>query len=445
MQWVRAMNAALLLACSALFLTGCHHSDSSCPAATLQVEPQTIPSGRNDTLVSVTVSNPMPENGREVRTELYADSGTFLDPFAAQTTYTCAYDISGEVEICVDVKYGPPPGTPASASASEAIGADVQYVRAPTAYFTSHEDCSETRCTTVVCPADKNACPVISDLTVQPKVIPEGQTAAVVVAAEDPDANPAPLVTTLSATAGTFAARQARETTYMCDPEVGGTIEICVKAADGDDNCDVSRCVTVECPGPPPNNICPVIRELTATPTVIPLDDHQSLVQVDAFDPDAVNPEPLVTTLSASAGTFDDPHAPATTFNCGAPGQAEICVKASDGEKRCDQERCITVQCPSTIPENLCPKLYVLNAIPSNLIPEGQSSTEIQVRAQDGDAQPLPLVTTLSAIRGTFDNTHAANTVYHCERAGQIEVCADASDGACVKTLCMDVFCPAGL
>ncbi len=250
MQWVRAINAALVLACSALLLTGCHHGDSSCPAASLKVDPQTIPSGENETLVTLSVSNPSPDNGRDVHTELYADSGTFLDPFAQETTYSCAYDISGEVEICVDVTYGPPPGT--SASASEAIGANVQYIRAPTAYFNNPDDCSETRCATVVCPADKNACPVISDLSVEPKVILEAQTAAVVVVAEDPDANPAPLVTTLSATAGTFGARQARETTYMCDPTVGGTIEICVKAADGDDNCDVSRCVTVECPGPPP-------------------------------------------------------------------------------------------------------------------------------------------------------------------------------------------------
>jgi hypothetical protein len=49
------------------------------------------------------------------------------------------------------------------------------------------------------------------------------------------------------------------------------------------------------------------------------------------------------------------------------------------------------------------------------------------------------MVTTLSALRGTFDDTHAANTVYHCERAGQAEICVDATDGACVKTSCMDV------
>jgi hypothetical protein len=395
-------------------------------------------------LVSVTVSNPDPRNGREVRTELYADSGTFLDPFARETSYTCAYDITGEVEICVDVVYGPPLG-PAPGSASEAIAAAVDYLRAPHAYFTRPEDCLETRCATVVCPSDKNACPVISDLSVDPEVIMEGETATVLVVAEDSDENPAPLVATLSATAGTFAARQARETIYTCDPEVGGTIEICVEASDGDDNCDVSRCVTVECPGPPPNNVCPVIRELTSTPTVIPPDEHQSLVEVDAFDPDAVNPDPLVTTLSASAGTFEDRNAPATVFNCGAPGQTEICVKASDGDNNCDQERCINVQCPSTIPDNLCPKLYVLNAIPSNLIPVGQSWAEIQVQARDLDGQPMPMVTTLYALRGTFDDTHAANTVYHCERAGQAEICVDATDGACVKTLCMDVFCPAGL
>ena len=47
---------------------------------------------------------------REVLTELYARSGTFDDPRALETIYTCAHDITGEVEICVDTVYGPPIG-----------------------------------------------------------------------------------------------------------------------------------------------------------------------------------------------------------------------------------------------------------------------------------------------------------------------------------------------
>ena len=214
-------------------------------------------------------------------------------------------------------------------------------------------------------------------------------------------------------------------------------------ASDGDDACDQTRCVTVECPGVAPNNVCPVIRNLSATPTVIPPDERQSLIEVDAFDPDT-NPEALRTILSASAGTFDDRNASTTLFRCGAPGATEISVRATDGDRKCDQERTITVQCPSTVADNLCPKLYVINAIPSK-IPEGQDWTEVQTRAEDFGDGPLELVTTFYAFRGTFDDPNAKNTVYRCERSGLQEVCVDAFDGACVKTLCMDVICPQDL
>ncbi len=46
------------------------------------------------------------------------------------------------------------------------------------------------------------------------------------------------------------------------------------------------------------------------------------------------------------------------------------------------------------------------------------------------------------ALRGTFDDRHAEDAIYQCERPGLIEICADASDGACVKTDCIDVQCP---
>jgi hypothetical protein len=92
-------------------------------------------------------------------------------------------------------------------------------------------------------------------------------------------------------------------------------------------------------------------------------------------------------------------------------------------------------------PDNLCPKFFVLNAIPSN-IPMGQSTTDVEVRAEDPDDGPLPLVTTLYALSGSFDDVHASNAVYTCDDPGLIEICADASDGACVKTLCIDVRCP---
>ena len=442
MPRVQVTNPVIVLACVAL-LFGCRADDSFCPAPTVEVDPVTIPTGQNDTEVTVTVDNPNPDNGREVLTELYAESGAFDDAEALLTTYTCAHDATGEVEICVDAVYGPPIG-PGPGIAGEAIAAAVEYLRAPTADFIRPEDCLETDCTTVACPEDKNLCPVIEDFTVEPEVIMEGETATVRVVAQDPDLQPAPLVTTFIASAGSFDNRHASEAIYTCDEGIGGPIEICVEASDGDDSCDVFECLTVQCPGPIPDNVCPVIRDLTSTPKIIPPGLDQALITVDAFDPDAVNPEPLVTTLSASLGVFGDKNADETLYTCGSPGPAEICVKASDGDRNCDKDRCITVQCPSTVPDNFCPKLYVINAIPST-IPEGQTSTEVFNQAEDNDGGPLPLVTTFRALRGIFDNPNASQTIYRCERSGLNEICVDASDGACEKTLCMDVTCPQGL
>jgi hypothetical protein len=42
-----------------------------------------------------------------------------------------------------------------------------------------------------------------------------------------------------------------------------------------------------------------------------------------------------------------------TIYTCGSPGPAEICVKASDGDSDCDKDRCITVQCPGIVPDNI--------------------------------------------------------------------------------------------
>lgn len=428
-----------VLLCGALFLGACRSNDDFCPVPGVTVDPVEIPAGDNDTAVTVLVTNPRPGNGRPVVTELYADSGVFDDATALQTTYTCAHNVSEEVEICVDAAYGPE----GAGDNDGVISAAVEYLRAPTGYFPMAEDCLETACTTVVCPADKNLCPTISELRVEPDALEAGETASVFVDATDPDENPAPLVTTLTATAGTIGSPNATETTYRCDPAVGGEVELCVTATDGDERCDAQQCVTVQCPGPAPDNTCPTIRDFSADPSVIDPDERQSLIVVDAFDPDD-KPEALRTFLSASAGTFADRDASTTTFTCGAPGPAEICVEVTDGDRACEKERCITVQCPSTVADNLCPKLYVVNAIPST-IPEGQDWTEVQTRAEDFDDGPLQLVTSFYAFRGTFDEPNARNTIYRCERSGLQEVCVDAFDGACVKTLCVDVICPDGL
>jgi len=100
------------------------------------------------------------------------------------------------------------------------------------------------------------------------------------------------------------------------------------------------------------SNVCPVILDLTSSPKIIPPGLNQALITVDAFDPDGA-PEPLTTTLSASLGVFADKNADETIYTCGSPGPAEICVKASDGDSDCDKDRCITVQCPSSVPDNI--------------------------------------------------------------------------------------------
>ena len=100
--------------------------------------------------------------------------------------------------------------------------------------------------------------------------------------------------------------------------------------------------------------------------------------------------------------------------------------------------------------ENSCPKLFVINAFPRQ-IPLGETTTRVETRGQDTDGLPLPLVLTLNALWGSFENADniqepnnvvAQNATYICDRLGEVEVCVDATDGACVKTLCDLVTCP---
>ncbi|NNK07259.1 MAG: hypothetical protein HKP50_08125 [Myxococcales bacterium] len=99
---------------------------------------------------------------------------------------------------------------------------------------------------------------------------------------------------------------------------------------------------------------------------------------------------------------------------------------------------------------NICPNLNIINAIPSTIQP-GNNSTMVQTRAQETDGLPLPLVLTLRALWGTFENTEnipmsgnvvGQNATYNCDRPGAVEICVDATDGACIKTLCTSVTCP---
>ena len=215
---------------------------------------------------------------------------------------------------------------------------------------------------------------------------------------------------------------------------------------------DTERCTTVLCPGEPRFNTCPVISSFTADPMVIGLGQTTASVVVDVSDPDQF-PMPLRTELRSDTGVFENRFMTDTTFRCGDSGAVEMCVGAFDGDEECDQERCITVQCPSDIPANLCPMLFVLNAVPSS-IPEGQTSTLVQSRGQDTDFLPIPLVLTMRALWGTITNDEnmqlptnvvAQDATYTCDRPGEVEICVDATDGACEKTLCIEVECPADI
>jgi len=441
-----------LLPLLVLLIAGCHGDKDVCPTSTITVDPAEIPAGSSEASVSLTVHNPNPMVELPVITEITASSGAIADPFARETTYTCPHDVSGPVEICAHTSYLD--DNPFEAAGNESgVGASLQYLRRPHVRLPDPLECSETQCTTVTCPEKKNECPVISTLTVEPMLVPEGGTATIVVVAEDPDDNPDALVTTLSARYGTIADPNADETTYTCDPDVGGVIQICVIASDGESSCDAELCTTVRCPGEPLENTCPIIESFTATPTTIPVGQTMAAIVVNASDPDDF-PVPLRTELSATTGVFGDKFATETTFTCGDSGPTQLCVVARDGDPDCDEEkRCLTVQCPSDIPPNLCPQLFVINAIPST-IPAGQTSTRVETRGQDTDLLPFPLVLTLNALWGSFENTEnipqpgqvvAQDAIYICDRPGSVEVCVDATDGACRKTLCTDLNCPSDI
>jgi hypothetical protein len=421
-----------------LLLLGCRGEPATCPEGIITADPQEIPDGANETTLLVKVNNPAPENELAVTTEIEADTGLIDDPFALETAYVCTFDFSGPVEICVTTTYE-----------EEGVASVTEKLRGPNVYLQNPLECSTTRCTVVTCPDVKNVCPEVSSLTVAPAELEEGELATVTVVANDPDENPEPLSTALSAKYGSFGNPSASTTTFECDSEVGGIIEICVMAHDGESSCDVERCTGVRCPGDPLENTCPIIESVTADPIEVPVGETTSELSVVATDPDDF-PVPLRTEWSAETGVFDDRFASEATFTCGASGPVEICARANDGDRQCDVRSCITVQCPSEIPPNVCPQLFVVNSIP-RVIPEGESSTRVETRGQDTDGVPIPLVLTLHTLWGSFENIEnipepnnvvSQNATYICDRPGSVEVCVDATDGACTKTLCDNILCP---
>lgn len=455
------------LACAVLLL-GCPASSSLCPEATVVADPVEIPAGVAVTNVVVEVVNPNPGNGLDVLTELTTVSGTIADPFARETTYACAHDVSGPVEICAKATYfesdgdaGMPEGGMPEGGMPEAgigvvpqgedasVAASQQYLGKPHVRLSNPLVCSQTKCTTVICPEDKNTCPVASSITVDPMMVPEDGTTTITVVAEDPDDGPEPLVTTLTALHGTIADPNALSTTYTCDPDVGGIIQICVVASDGDEMCESPQCTSVLCPGEPLDNTCPIIESFTANPNPIAEGDDATVLTISVTDPDDF-PGELVTELTSDGGGFVDRFATQTVFRCGERGPVEVELTARDGDEVCDQTRTLIVQCPSDVRLNICPMLFVINAIPRS-VPPGQTSTTIETRAQDTDGLPAPLTLTLRAPWGTLQNTAniqepnnvvAQNATYNCVRPGQVEVCVDATDGACNKTQCDIVTCP---
>jgi len=439
MPVVKLVSVAFLCA---FIVAGCRNEAPTCPVGTPTVDPVRIPDGSNQAAVQVSVSDPLSRNGLTVVTEVTADIGSIADPSAVETTYTCPFDFAGEAEICVTTTY--------QSNEDASLVAFGEKLRGPNVYLDDPLECSTTRCVVVTCPEVKNVCPAVSSLTVEPAELNEGQVATVEVVASDPDDNPEALVTTLSAKYGKIGDPTATSTTYECDPEIGGIVEICVVASDGDAGCDVERCTGVRCPGEPLENTCPIIESVSADPVEIPVGETMSTVRADAYDPDEF-PEPLLRIeWSAQTGVFDDRFASETTFTCGASGPVEICARANDGDPECNVRSCLTVQCPSEIPENVCPQLFVINGTP-RVIPEGETSTLVQTRAQDLDGVPIPLTLTLDALWGSFEDTDniqqpfnvvEQNATYICDRPGLVEVCVDATDGACTKTLCDSLVCP---
>ena len=150
-----------------LTVAACLGGEDQCPQGSITANPATIPEGLSETELLVDVHIPYVVDGYVAVTELSAISGTIADPFARATTYACAHDVSGPVEVCVTTIYVDPDPL----------------------------ECSTLSCTVVTCPEDKNECPEVSSLTIDPMpptIVPEGGTATITIVADDPDDTPTP-------------------------------------------------------------------------------------------------------------------------------------------------------------------------------------------------------------------------------------------------------------
>ena len=175
----RALVCGLLL----VLLVGCRGEAPICPEASVTANPQEIPDGVNQTDLFVEVSDPFPQHGLAVVTEITTIDGTVADSSARETTFVCAHDVSGPAEICVNATYLDPMG---QKSEDPNVGASYEYLGTPHVRLPDPLECSETRCMVVTCPEIKNECPVVSSLTVEPMDARETGTATIEVVAEGP-------------------------------------------------------------------------------------------------------------------------------------------------------------------------------------------------------------------------------------------------------------------
>lgn len=340
------LDCCLVLICASLAV-GCNSKPSVvCPAIDVfEADPSKIPPGESTSIITTLASDPQaagdPDGGRSIATILTSPGGTFDDATAETTTFTCDPYENGPVEVCVEARYddgsaGEADGNLISRLGDTNIAATYEYLRRPHAYLEDPDACVTTKCITVTCA--ENICPIIERMESVPGST-EGEvgTSTIFVDVRDPDGKPEPLEVTLWAEAGTFDDRYSSESKYRCDlARTGEPLDICVLASDGDESCDQTKCIEVEC------NVCPNLNILNAIPSAIP-DPNKMKIEWRAIDPDT-GPEPLAGQLTSTSGSFDDPTSPDSVFTCDTPGEAEICVEVTDSI--CVKQLCIVVFCP---------------------------------------------------------------------------------------------------
>jgi hypothetical protein len=205
-----------------------------------------------------------------------------------------------------------------------------------------------------------------------------------------------------------------------------------------------------------------MIERISADPNPI-IEGDTTTVSVVAIDVDDY-PEPLTIEWTSEGGDFVDPALPDATFTCTEPGDVEVCVEVYDGDPSCleepDARRCMTIRCPEELTPNICPNLVSIAVISWTPAHPSTSTQEVQTRAIETDSKPLSLLLTLSALWGRFEedetqqcpertlecphseNVRFQDAIYICDRPGEVELCVDATDGACTKTLCTNAVCP---